>query len=166
MTTLIEFLRPLILCSALLLVAIALQAQRTQEGAASECLVTLQAPSSDFGEAAETSGARVLAHTESNLVWLINAESHALKRVQDIATVKAVKPAFTVVVTVTSDAPDLRLAIEALGGIMLQRYQNLPALSAAIPATRVSNLQNLPGVEHVKKDAKVNTTAIQDQTHR
>ncbi len=116
-----------------------------------EYLVALSRPSADFAHRVESVGGRVLDQSKSGLLWLISippAESEALRRVSDVQQVQA---AVSVLIELDAGAGDLTGRIETLGGLVMERYANLPALAAAIPSGQMAAARSLPGIKRVKK---------------
>ncbi len=118
---------------------------------AAEYLVALRRPSADFARRVENGGGRVLDQSKSGLLWLVSippAQSEALGRLTDV---KQVQAAVSVIIEFDASAGDFTGRIEALGGLVMERYANLAALAAAIPFEQVASARSLPGVKRVKK---------------
>ncbi len=126
---------------------------------AAEYLVALRRPSADFARQVEIGGGRVLDQSKSGLLWLVSippAKSEALQRVSDV---KQVQAAVSVLIEFDAGAGDLTGRIETLGGLVTERYANVPALAAAIPFGQMAAARSLPGVKRVKKQKSFVLTA-------
>lgn len=116
-----------------------------------EYLVQLRQPSVDFTRQVEKTGGHVLEHSKSGLLWLVSiprAQSEALRQSSDV---KQVQEAVSVLIELDASAGDLTGRIEALGGLVMERYANVPALAAAVPYAQMAAVRALPGVRRVKK---------------
>lgn len=145
----------MLLVSACFLVPAPFSASRSQgeqQGReAAEYLVHLRQPSGDFARQVEKTGGQVLGQSKSGLLWLVSiprARSEALRHASDV---KQVREAVSVLIELDASAGDLTGRIEALGGLVMEHYANVPALAAAVPYARMAAVRALPGVRRIKK---------------
>ncbi len=117
-----------------------------------QCLVQLRSADLDFAKTAEQAGWHVAARSLSGLNWLLRSPAASCSSARQIAGVEAVNPATTVVVTLEDNAPLPQAAIEKLGGVVLNKLQNVNVATLAIPEATANQLRRLPGVQRVRKD--------------
>jgi hypothetical protein len=66
-----------------------------------------------------------------------------------------VNPASRATLELSKETLDLRVPIELLGGVVVQRYKNPPLLSVVDPTDRFTELRSLPGVTRVRKPKSI-----------
>jgi hypothetical protein len=124
-----------------------------------ECLVQLRSADADFGKKAELAGWKVAARSSSGLNWFLRSSASSCTSARQIRGVEAAKGATTVIVTLEDDAVLPEQAIERLGGVVLNKFQNIHAATVAIPALAADDLRHLPGIKRIRKDYKVSASS-------
>ena len=141
--------------------------QRDQQGREpTEYLVHLRQPSSDFARQVEKTGGHVLGRSKSGLIWLVSiprTRSEALRQTTDV---EQVQQAVSVLLELDANAGNLTDRIEALGGLVMEEYANVPALAAAVPYAQMAAVRALPGVRRVKKQRSFVPTSHPKGTER
>jgi hypothetical protein len=74
---------------------------------------------------------------------------------RSIKGVLDVNPASRATLELSKETLDLRVPIERLGGVVVQRYKNAPLLSVVVPTDRFTELRSLPGVTRVRKPKSI-----------
>lgn len=89
--------------------------------------------------------------TNKSAITIDAAEIPTLKSTTGVIDVS---PARKATLELSQETFDLR-AIQRMGGVVLQRYENAPLLSVAVPTDRFNELRSLPGVRRVRKPKTV-----------
>lgn len=129
-----------------------------------EYLVTLGSPSREFPKRVSGASGRVLEHSSSGLVWLVAIGPHGAEYLKGVAPVSNVQPSTRALVEFGGSAVEIAVGVERLGGLIIQRYENLNAIAAAVPAGKLDDLHSLPGVRRVTKDRAFQPAATRSET--
>ena len=119
----------------------------------------LRSADADFGAKAELAGWKVAARSSSGLNWLLRGSASPCASARQIGGVEAANPATTVIVTLEDNAVLPQPAIERLGGVVLNKFQNIHAATVAIPELAAGDLRHLPGIKRIRKDHKVSASS-------
>jgi hypothetical protein len=122
-------------------------------------LVRLQRASPVFGRRVEKTGGTVLASAKSQRLWLVSLPVVREAELRRLSGVEDVQAAIRVVLE-TEPGIDLSNEMELLGGLALHRYDNVAALSVAIPLAKMQQVRALPGVRRVRKEKEFLPTAL------
>jgi hypothetical protein len=117
--------------------------------ALNEYLIVLHRSNAEFAGVLRRSGVEPLRHSGAR--WLVRMAKTQVIQIEQLTEVEQVFPAAGLVLTLDPSVADLSPQIEALGGIVVQRYENLPLLSVSVPLSRLSQVQRLRGVKRVSK---------------
>lgn len=151
----------LTICLIAGVIAVNSQTRPNRDGVAmeQECLVQLRSADADFGAKAEQAGWKVAARSSSGLNWFLRSSASPCTSARQIRGVEAADPATTVIVTLEDNAVLPQPAIERLGGVVLNKFQNIHAATVAIPDLAADDLRHLPGIKRIRKDYKVSATS-------
>lgn len=123
-----------------------------------DCLVMLKAPDSQFGKTMAGEGTTVLAHSASNSNWLFRTVGKDCAALRAVTGVTVIDSPAAVIVSLEEGVAAPEEQIDALGGIVTRKFENIPAAAVVVPDSKVSELSKLPGVLRVRKDHGVSAT--------
>ena len=147
------FFSQVLICIGLAFSLPLLAAQQATTPAQANYLITLNRPTPGFEAKLRAAGATPVQH--AGALWLVSMEDSRKAEVQQMPEVQGVTPAIPVILELESTARDISTDIEALGGMVTRRYQNIPATAAAVPLSQLDRLRDLPGVKKVRRQKTV-----------
>lgn len=115
------------------------------------CILQLRAPSLNFDQSLQGTKWNAVAHSPSGKLWMVE-NSSSCDSARNLPKVEQVQPAVSLIVTLQDRAAVPEKEIEDIGGVVVEKLQNLNVMTLAVPVAAVGRVAQLPGVARVQKD--------------